>query len=479
MAKNMKWNLSFNAWWDQLSSSLLAGTNGLGVYLDKSGLTLMHVQKNFSGLQVQHAIFLPEEEGGVADWIPGLRVLVADWGLDACPVSLTVSHELGFCRQATLPLAAAENLAQVVAYELDRFLPLPADKLYFDFQVLNQTASEIVLMLMAVPRAQAEACIDLLREVGLRPISIELAPMSAANAFGLLGGKLPDSWLVLHLAPGAFQLTQVQGHLVKGITHQSGLPPRKFAKHLQAEMQRLMAEESPPQALALYGEGNRDFDAAALGREQGLELIYPTLFPLKGLPPETELPDALPALGAALRSLGKVLLGANLLPAPEQARPVFGRLDLTKVLFLIFLGLCVTWAGSGLIHERFLLYQVNRQLAALTPEAKQVEHQLEESRALAKQMENLRKVSQSPDKLKILKDLTTLIPDNTWLFNLRVSKQTLDLSGMSRSASDLIPLLEKSGWLKKTEFASPIVTDANKLEHFKIKAEIKGLEPGS
>jgi general secretion pathway protein L len=108
-----------------------------------------------------------------------------------------------------------------------------------------------------------------------------------------------------------------------------------------------------------------------------------------------------------------------------------------------------------------------------------VEGQLEESRALAKQMESLRKVGQSPDKLRVLKDLTILIPENTWLFNLRLSKQTLEVSGMSRSASDLIPLLEKSGWLQKTEFASPIVTDANKLEHFKIKAEIKGLEPGS
>jgi hypothetical protein len=53
------------------------------------------------------------------------------------------------------------------------------------------------------------------------------------------------------------------------------------------------------------------------------------------------------------------------------------------------------------------------------------------------------------------------------------------MGGLSKSAADLIPLLEKSGWLTKTEFASPIVTDANKLEHFKIKAEIKDLELGS
>ena len=63
--------------------------------------------------------------------------------------------------------------------------------------------------------------------------------------------------------------------------------------------------------------------------------------------------------------------------------------------------------------------------------------------------------------------------------SLALDQALLDISGMSKSASDLIPLLEKSGWLTKTEFASPIVTDANKQEHFKIKADYKGGEPVS
>ena len=100
-----------------------------------------------------------------------------------------------------------------------------------------------------------------------------------------------------------------------------------------------------------------------------------------------------------------------------------------------------------------------------------------EINALAKQMKSLRKIGQSPDKLIILKDLTRLIPDNTWLFTLHLGKY-VDISGMSRSASELIPMLDKLGLFKKTEFASPIITDANKFEHFKIKAEFKGLAPG-
>ena len=475
----MKVNWKLNALWDQLSASLLAGTHGLGVYLNGTGLTLVHLQKNFSGLQAQHVTFLPLEEGEMADLAPRLQEIVADWGLDSCPVSLAVSPEMGFCRQAALPRAAAENLTQVVAYEMDRFLPLPADKLYFDFQVLGETENEIHLMLMALPRGPVEACLHLLSKVGLQPMSLELGPTAVANAFAGLAGKLPNSWLLLHCAPGAFQLSHIQGQTLRSFIQRSNLPPRELANILKVELDRLGGVAGEPKALCLYGSGGAGFDAPTMGRQRGLEIVYPSLFPVEGLPPETELPGVLPALGAALRSLGKVPLGTNLLPAAERAAADFGRFSLAKMLLLVFLGLCLVWGGSALIHQRIVLYQVNRQIAALAPEAKQVERQLEESRALAKQMESLRKVGQSPDKLRVLKDLTTLIPDNTWLFNLRLSKQTLDISGMSRSASDLIPLLEKSGWLQKTEFASPIVTDANKLEHFKIKAEIKGLEPGS
>lgn len=474
----MKLNWKFNVWWDQLSASLLAGAQGLGVYLNEAGLTLVKVQKNFSGLQVPQWVFLPVGEGGVADLAPRLQEIVTAWRLESAPVNLAVSPDLGFCRQAALPAAAAENLSQVVAYELDRFLPLPADRLYFDFQVLEATAAEIVLMLMALPREPVEACLNLLSQAGLKPMSLELAATAAVNAFSLLGGKLPNSWLLLHLEPGAFQLSLIKGHILRDLVSRRGLSGPEMAQALQAELDRLRGEGSDPKALCLYGRGGSEVDGAALGKSRGLDLVYPSQFPLEELPPETELPGAVAALGAGLRSLGKVPLGTNLLPPAERAAADFGRLSLSKLLVLTLLGLGLVWAGSALVHQRLLLYQVNSQIAALAPEAKQVEAQLEESRALAKQMGSLRKVGQSPDKLRVLKDLTTLIPDNTWLFNLRLSKLTLDISGMSRSASDLIPLLEKSGWLKKTEFASPIVTDANKLEHFKIKAEIKGLEAG-
>jgi Tfp pilus assembly protein PilN len=464
-------------WWEGLAASLRTGTDGLGVHLGENGLTLAQVQQNLSGVQVGRWVSYPFVSGQMEDLAPALQETVSAWALESCPVSLAVSPHLGLFRQVSLPRAAAENLARVVAYELDRFLPLPADKLYYAFQVLEETTTEIHLMLMAVPRDRVEGCLGLLTEATLRPVGIDLAPMAAGNVFALSGRSLPASWLLLHLEDGSFDLTHLYEGKMKAFAQGRHLGGEELSRAILAQVDRMSAARPAPQVLGVYGHSGTDFKMGVLKKHE-LEVIYPHHAPLKGFTPEMSLDGVLPAVGAGLSCLGRGPLEVNLLPPGERAAGRPGRFSVTTSLLLVFLALGLFWGASALVHKRIELYRVNRQIAALTREAKEVEVLLQESRALAKQMESLRKIGQSPAKLVVLKDLTTLIPDNTWLLNLRLSKQNVDLGGMSSSASELIPLLDKSGLLDKTEFTSPIVTDANKIEHFKIKAEFKGPASG-
>jgi len=461
--------------WKNLVTSLMAGNEALGIFLDKNWLILAHVQKTLAGFEVRHFEQLPLEAETTDDLSFAIQKTVTDWRLESCPVALAVSADLGFCQQVALPLATLENLAQVMAYELDRFLPLSADQLYYDFRIQEQTAAEVRLLLMALPRSRVEKYLQLLAEAGLRPVSVQLAPVAAWNAFAGLGRPTPGPWLLLHLATGSYDLLHFQDGVVKGYHRGHNLKKSELSRAISNHLDQICAAGPKPTLLGLYGSHSAAFNPV---QQHDLEVIRPHHFPLAGLPPETNLDTVLPSIGAALSCLGKVVQDFNLLPPAERAPVKFGKFSTTALLLAIFLGVFIIWGGSALIHTPVELYRVNRQIAKLSPEAKAVERLLQESRHLASQMENLQKIGNSPDKLKILMDLTRLIPDNTYLINLRLSKQYLEMDGMSISASDLIPLLDKSGWLKKTEFASPIVTDANKLEHFKIKGESKGLEPG-
>jgi Tfp pilus assembly protein PilN len=470
--RERKWDLRGNLsqWWGALTASALTGMDGLGAYLGETGLTLVQVRKSLSGIEVRRWGTYPVEFGKTEELALVLQETVAAWALKSCPVSLAVSSHLGFFCQASLPRAASENLAQVVAYELDRFLPVPADHLLHGYQVLTETDTEIRLMLMAVSRDQVEEGLRLLTEATLKPIAVELAPAAAGKVFALSGRPLPSSWLLLHLGDGSFELTHIQGARVRAFAQGRHLRGPDLSRAVLAQVDNLAAAGPAPRMLGIYGSGGADFKVGALKKHE-FEVIHPRHLAIPGLQPDMNLDEVLPAVGAGLSCFGPVPLGVNLLPPAARAAIRLGRFSFTTMLLLAVLGLACLWGASAFIHTRAELYRVNRQIAGLSPEVKEVENLLQESRALAKQMESLRKIAPSPDKLTTLKALTELIPGNTWLDNLRLSKQYVNLSGMSSAASDLIPRLDKSGLLKKTEFASPIVTDANKLEHFKIKAE--------
>jgi Tfp pilus assembly protein PilN len=471
---NLRGNLS--QWWDTLAASLLTGKTGLGAYLGPERLTVVQVHRSLSGIQVRRCAAYPFESGNISGLAPVLHEDLVAWSAESSPVSLAVSPHLGFFRLASLPRAAAENLAKVVAYELDRFLPLPADRLLYAFQVLAETETQIHLMLMAVPRDRVEVCLSMLKEASLRPVAVELAPISAGKVFAQSSRPMPNSWLLLHLEEGSFDLTHFQGGKVMACARGRNLPEQALSRAILARVDDITAANPELQVLGLYGHKGSDFKAGML-KQHELEVIYPGHLPISGLQADMSLSEVLPAVGASLTRVGKLPLEVNLLPPEERSAIRFSRYSSTSMLLLILLGLGFFWGISALIHPRVELFRVNRQIAQLSLEAQEVESLLRKSRGLATQMQSLGKIGQSPDKLKVLKDLTELIPDNTWLTNLQLSQQYVNLSGMSSSASDLIPLLDKSGMLKKTEFASPIVTDANKLEHFKIKAEFRGLEP--
>lgn len=72
---------------------------------------------------------------------------------------LCIPGERVLTRVLTLPTAAADNLAQVLAFEMDRQTPFKAEQVYFDQQVLGEDAAgrNVRVELVLVPRAQLDA----------------------------------------------------------------------------------------------------------------------------------------------------------------------------------------------------------------------------------------------------------------------------------------------------------------------------------
>jgi general secretion pathway protein L len=71
----------------------------------------------------------------------------------------------------TLPLAAEENLREVLAFEMDRETPFLADQLYYDFAITDRASEQQTLSLDLVfaPRAQVDELLGSLSRHGVDP----------------------------------------------------------------------------------------------------------------------------------------------------------------------------------------------------------------------------------------------------------------------------------------------------------------------
>ena len=89
-------------------------------------------------------------------------------------------------RRLTLPLAAEEHLASVLAFEMDRQTPFRADQIYFDHRIQKRdpAARTMLVELLAVPRAVLD---ELLQKVGNLPLdAADVAIAELPAGFNLL-----------------------------------------------------------------------------------------------------------------------------------------------------------------------------------------------------------------------------------------------------------------------------------------------------
>lgn len=474
-------NQKIRGLWGHISTEVMAGAGSVGAFWDRRHLTLAHIQKGFAAPQVLHTAQWPLPEEGPEGLAPQIAETLAAWGLQGPPASLAVSLHLGFMRQVTLPAAARENLSKVISYEIDRFLPLGADKLLYDYQITSQTETEISVSLMALPRECIEGWLRLCGAAGLKPIAVELAPTAAANVFALLAERLPASWLLLRVGEADYDLIHIRNNAVRAWHLGRVGPEKQLLAEVATEAGRLTAAGAEPGALCIYGPGAVRLRTSELMELFTVPVIREPQIAVTGLDLEAAgTGPFLPALGAALRGVGKVPVTTNLLPETDRVVVKLTGLFLTRVLLILLLSLGVVWVGSIFLHNKVSLFRIERQLAQLRPAVQQVEKKLTEAQALGKQLQDIHKrAAQYPSSLVIMKELTQIIPEHTHLYSMRLRKGQIEIGGKSSSAADLIAMLEKSGLFTKTEFVSPIVTDDTGSEIFKIKAEIKGVVRGS
>jgi general secretion pathway protein L len=117
---------------------------------------------------------------------------------------------------------------------------------------------------------------------------------------------------------------------------------------------------------------------------------------------------------------------------------------------------------------------LDRALGRLEVHAQRLRGQNQETSGLetrAAVLENIR--AGTWQKLHILQQLTKLLPDGTWLQELHVSEDMVEINGYSNHAAELVPPLENSPYFTQVEFSAPITRDNQNREVFRIRMRLK------
>jgi len=467
-----------------------------GIDFRQNRLVLTLLKKSFRKIRlVDFGIYpiLPEgqKEERETQIIGMINSFVSKHQIGKDHVFISIPREKAVARFIKLPIAAKENLRKVMEYEVPKYTPFEKEEIYFDFQILKQEKDWLRLYAVFIKKIEADPYLSLLKKIGIEPISIQIPSVGALNLFYYHeGAKENEISVLLDVADPFIEMNLLQGKQWQESFHLCIPEEKKESKILNTFRRSGLKEDAFSKST---------FFVHGLDMDENLLITLKEENQIKGVswPPLNRIEverEKLPALqkiyasiGVPLKGLIKTRVDLNLLPL-ERRKKVreIGR-PLSVALTFIALLLALTW-GVG-VYQRYSneLATINAEIKKKKPEVESVEKLQKEKEGLAKEVFELQKIkSEETSKVEILRELTQILPDTVWIWNFKYTGKEMEISGYADSASDLIPLLDKSPLFEKVEFLAPVTKERQmkpggdkEKERFRIKAKPEGRRIGS
>ena len=137
-----------------------------------------------------------------------------------------------------VPQVERQRQAQIVAFEAQTAIPYPLNEVIWDSQVMSSDGVEAEVLLFALRTEVATRIATMVSATGLRPSSIQAAPLLDSQAFRLAGGSATEEVLIINVGarsttlsfvgPGGVNIqtaTNIGGNLLtQGVSDNTGQP---------------------------------------------------------------------------------------------------------------------------------------------------------------------------------------------------------------------------------------------------------------
>lgn len=231
----------------------------------------------------------------------------------------------------------------------------------------------------------------------------------------------------------------------------------KYIEALEAEgleVGRLTFDFSSMESLFGYASGSaaprRKYDESSRSLLGGLDIER-----IFGVPADLAV-----SLGGAVEALRPQAGGIDMLDKKDEKaakRP----LGLTAALAGSFLLLLAVYFFVPLRTEAKRLEAMKGEAVTMKGDVREAERLKKEALRLSGEMRAIEgfKGDGGYAAIVLLKELTSVLPKNTWLTRMNVSEESVFMEGYSASATELLKRLEGSFYFESAEFSSPTLRD--------------------
>ncbi len=393
------------------------------------------------------------------------------------PLYICLSSDQVISLEISFPQVAGDNLAQVVEYEIERHIPFRRDEVYYDFLPIGADGDRVGVLLFAIQKKIIDDVLEVFAGFGAKPRGVESSATALSNYLLFCTGGLSGPALLLGGRDHDLELTGLNGRgegwkqeTVFSFSHR--LPHSDWAQGPGREIFFSSLRGSP----RFFGWGNaaeflRSVTQEALPYEDLIDLGKGKLAQGDEIAAE---PAFLPAAGAALHGLREATFDVNLIPGAkkERAGKALSWVN-ASLAALLLLGLIV-WGGSYAVKDEMRLRQLQKENQKIAPSVEALRREETELNRLRKEIAFFSDLKQRRGVvMRVLDELSRMVPTNAYVSNLRLRENNLELQGTAESASNLIPLLERSPIFENVAFNAPSSKGRDGRETFSIKADIE------
>ncbi len=411
------------------------------------------------------------------------------------PAVVALSRELYVWRSFRVPPVTSGSLDSLIAYEVERHLPVGADSLYVRTLAGQGEGPGWHVQLFAARRDVIRPLLEALDLMGCRLAAIVPDSLGALAEVRFVGGKRPapgdviavhdresvEVYLFRDEAPAGGAVSLIGPDRPAGEdacgAGQIAARAQRVANGIESALSeaRQAVGDSPARRderrWLLPSSGGSDLVMEYLRRDTAAEwsLVTPTPAPAAmrdaprysvslGLSRE---PDRLVA--SPLNFLGAAPTAAKALPAMVSAACAA-----ILLVALVLLGVGVEYRSR---RESRLL---DSQIDALRAQAEGVTRLGDTLRSVEGELRHLTlAVTEAPTIIDLLAELSQVLPVNAHLTQFVLKGDTVELSGFADSASGLIQNLEESKSFRNVAFDAPITSQAAQKERFKIRMALE------